>query len=144
MTNNIKVLEQYGTLRRNLMLQVSGKIKDLPFGHRQMVMLRVINRTNDISLGKLAETVGTDPGTVSRSIAQMIELGWVEKEQSRNDGRLWTVRMTAKGLKQMPNIDEIYGSVADMMMGGLEDVEREQFFSLLSKINGTFGEKPAQ
>ncbi|RYZ81336.1 MAG: MarR family transcriptional regulator [Proteobacteria bacterium] len=144
MTNNIKVLEQYGTLRRNLMLQVSGRIKDLPFGHRQMVMLRVINTNKEISLGKLAECVGTDPGTVSRSIAQMISVGWVEKEQSRNDGRLWTVRLTAKGLKQMPNIDEIYGSIADMMMGGLEESEREQFFALLTKINGTFGEKAAQ
>lgn len=144
MTSNIKILEQYGTLRRNLMLQVSAKIKGLPFGHRQMAMLRVIHRGREITLGKLAETVGTDPGTVSRSIAQMIQLGWVEKEQSRNDGRLWSVRLTFKGLKQMPNIDEIYSSIADLMMGGLEQGECEQFFALLSKINGTFAEKAAQ
>jgi DNA-binding MarR family transcriptional regulator len=140
MTNNLKVLAQYGTLRRNLMLQISCRIKDLPFGHRQMIMLRRIDDAKEISLGKLAETVGTDPGTVSRSVAQMIELGWVEKEQSRNDGRLWTVRLTAKGQKQMPMIHEIYGNVADLMMKGLEDSEREQFFSLLTKINSTFGE----
>jgi len=136
--NNFKILEQYGALRRNLMLQVSCRIKDLPFGHRQMVMLKTINKFGEISLGKLAELVGTDPGTVSRSIAQMIELGWAEKEQSRSDGRLWKVRLTTKGQKQMPIIDEIYGTVADLMTGGLSDEEKEQFFNLLLKINGHF------
>jgi DNA-binding MarR family transcriptional regulator len=140
MTNNIKFLEQYGILRRNIMLQVSCRIKDLPFGHRQMVMLRTIEKNQEISLGKLAEIVGTDPGTVSRSVAQMVELGWIEKEQSRNDGRLWTVKLTAKGQKQMPIINETYTAVADLMIGGLDETERDQFFSLLSKINVGFGD----
>jgi DNA-binding MarR family transcriptional regulator len=144
MTNNIKFLEQYGILRRNIMLQVSSRIKDLPYGHRQMVMLRVIDKHQQISLGKLAETVGTDPGTVSRSVAQMVELGWVEKEQSRNDGRLWTVRLTAKGQKQMPVISETYSAVADLMIEGLTDEEREQFFGLLTKINTSFGDSPTK
>ena len=72
MANNIRFLEQYGILRRNLSLEVSRRIKDLPFGPRQMVMLKVIYTTGEIALGKLAERVGTDPGTVSRSIAQMV------------------------------------------------------------------------
>jgi DNA-binding MarR family transcriptional regulator len=139
-SNNIKILEQYGALRRNLMLQVSCRIKDLPFGHRQMVMLKMIDKNTEISLGKLAELVGTDPGTVSRSIAQMIELGWVEKEQSRNDGRLWKVRLTAKGQKQMPIINEIYDNLATMMVDALSEDEREQLFNILSKINTHFAQ----
>lgn len=137
-SNNIKTLEQYGALRRNISLEVSQKIKGLPFGPRQMVMLKVIYSQGEISLGKLAERVGTDPGTVSRSIAQMVDLKWVEKTQSPNDGRLWKVKMSAEGLKQIPTIMGIYGELADMMVSSLSPEEINSFTSLLTKINDHF------
>lgn len=138
MTNNIPLLEQYGALRRNISLEVSQRIKGLSYGPRQMVMLKVIYSQGEISLGKLAERVGTDPGTVSRSIAQMVELKWVEKTQSPSDGRLWTVKMSEEGLKQMPKILNIYGETADIMAAPLSDEELAQLFMLLSKINQHF------
>jgi DNA-binding MarR family transcriptional regulator len=137
-SNNIKFLEQYGALRSNISLEVSQRIKGLSFGPRQMVMLKVIYTTGEISLGKLAERVGTDPGTVSRSIAQMVELNWVEKTQSPEDGRLWKVKMSAEGLKQIPAIMDIYGEIADMMISGLNPEEQVQFLELLTKINSQF------
>jgi len=137
-SNNIKLLEQYGALRRNLSLEVSQRIKGLPFGPRQMVMLKVIYTQGEISLGKLAERVGTDPGTVSRSIAQMVDLRWVEKMQSPDDGRLWKVKMSNEGLKQMPPIMDIYEELADMMAAALNEQEQTQFSELLTKINGHF------
>lgn len=137
-SNNMKILEQYGALRRNLSLEVSQRIKGLPFGPRQMVMLKVIYTQGEISLGKLAERVGTDPGTVSRSIAQMVDLQWVEKTQSPEDGRLWKVKMSAEGLRQMPAIMDIYGELGDMMVASLNPDEQEQLFRLLTKINTHF------
>lgn len=137
-SNNIKTLEQYGALRRNISLEISQRIKGLPFGPRQMVMLKVIYTQGEITLGKLAERVGTDPGTVSRSIAQMVELKWVEKTQSPNDGRLWKVQMSPEGLKQIPVIMDIYGELADMMVASLTPDELGQFNSLLTKINQHF------
>lgn len=137
-SNNIKTLEQYGALRRNISLEVSQRIKGLPFGPRQMIMLKVIYTKGEISLGKLAERVGTDPGTVSRSIAQMIELKWVEKTQSPDDGRLWTVKISPEGLKQIPTIMDIYGDLADLMVSPLSPEELSQLNSLLAKINENF------
>lgn len=137
-SNNIKFLELYGALRRNLSLEISQRIKELPFGPRQMVMLKTIYTQGEISLGKLAERVGTDPGTVSRSIAQMVELDWVEKTQSPDDGRLWKVRMSEKGLKQMPQIMNIYGELADIMIAPLTEQEKTQFGELLGRINAHF------
>jgi MarR family transcriptional regulator, transcriptional regulator for hemolysin len=137
-SNNIKTLEQYGTLRRNLSLKISQRIKDLPFGPRQMVMLKVIYTQGEISLGKLAERVGTDPGTVSRSIAQMVDQHWVEKTQSPDDGRLWKVKMSAEGTKQMPAIMDIYSELADMMVASLTPEEHDQFLNMLIKINAHF------
>lgn len=138
MANNIRFLEQYGILRRKISLAVSSRIKDLPFGPRQMVMLKVIYTSGELSLGKLAERVGTDPGTVSRSIAQMVELNWVEKTQSPEDGRLWKVRMSKEGLQQMPLILDIYQEVASEMIEPLSSEEQERFFELLLKINAQF------
>lgn len=129
------LLEQYGALRRNISIEVSQRIKGLPYGPRQMVMLKVIYNQGEISLGKLAERVGTDPGTVSRSIAQMVNLKWVEKKQSPIDGRLWTVKMSEEGLKQMPKILNIYGETADIMAAPLSEEEQTQLFTLFSKIN---------
>jgi len=137
-SNNIKTLEHYSALRRNLSLVISQKIKDLPFGPRQMIMLKVIYTQGGITLGKLAERVGTDPGTVSRSIAQMVELNWVEKTQSAEDGRLWSVRMSEEGAKQMPRIMEIYGDLADSMVSTLSPEELNQLNTLLVKINAHF------
>jgi DNA-binding MarR family transcriptional regulator len=140
--SNIRFLEQFGILRRNLSLEVSSRIKDLPFGPRQMVMLKVIYSTGEIALGKLAERVGTDPGTVTRSIAQMVELDWVEKTQSPTDGRLWKVKMSSKGLKQMPVILNIYSEVAERMIDSLNTDDRARFLEILEKINLNFEKKP--
>lgn len=135
MASNIKVLEQFGAIRRNLGVEISAQIKNLPFGPRQVHMLRTIDKNGEISLGKLAEAVATDPGTVSRSIAQMIKIGLVEKRQSNDDGRLWTVRIANKGQKYMPQIHECYNAVAEALVAGLSAAEREQLGGLFAKIN---------
>jgi len=136
--DKIRLLEQFGLLRRNLSLEASARIKDLPFGPRQMVMLKVIYSNGEIALGKLAERVGTDPGTVTRSIAQMVDLDWVEKTQSPTDGRLWKVKMSSKGLKQMPVILDIYSEIADCMIASLSTEEQARFLEILQKINLNF------
>jgi len=68
----------------------------------------------------------------------MVDLDWVEKTQSPTDGRLWKVKMSSKGLKQMPVILDIYSEIADCMIASLSTEEQARFLEILQKINLNF------
>lgn len=140
MTNNIKILENYGLVRRNISIAMATAIKDLPLGHRQTTILRTLGRYGEMNLGALAIYTNTDAGTITRSVKQMLDQGLVEKTQSPEDGRHWLIRLSKKGQKHFPEITAAYEQVADVFVEGLTSEEREQFSALLEKI-GTHLEK---
>ena len=140
MNNHVETFEQYALVRRSLSLHVNTLIKDMPLGHRQLTIMRWLNRKGQMNLKTLALYTYTDPGTITRSDAQMIKQGLVEKVQNPKDGREWFVRISKKGQKYMPAVNKVYQQLADLFVDALSEKEQEQLGKLLKKV-GTHLEK---
>lgn len=140
MSNHIDTFEQYALVRRSLSLHISTLIKGMPLGHRQLTIMRWLNRKGQMNLKTLALYTYTDPGTITRSVAQMIKQGLVEKVQNPKDGREWFVRISKKGQKYMPAVEKVFQELADLFVGALNEKEEAQFRKLLNKV-GTHLEK---
>ena len=140
MSKHIDTFEQYALVRRSLSLHINTLIKGMPLGHRQLTIMRWLNRKGQMSLKTLALYTYTDPGTITRSVAQMIRQGLVEKVQNPKDGREWFVRISKKGQKQMPAVEKVFQQLADLFVGALNEKEEAQFRKLLNKV-GTHLEK---
>jgi DNA-binding MarR family transcriptional regulator len=52
----------------------------------------------ELRVSALAESVHADISTVSRHVAALVELGWVEKRRDPDDGRASTLAITDEGL----------------------------------------------
>ncbi|MGN6246619.1 MAG: MarR family winged helix-turn-helix transcriptional regulator [Motilibacteraceae bacterium] len=52
----------------------------------------------ELRVSALAESVHADISTVSRHVAALVELGWVEKRRDPDDGRASTLAITEEGL----------------------------------------------
>ncbi|HEU4675814.1 MAG TPA: MarR family winged helix-turn-helix transcriptional regulator [Motilibacteraceae bacterium] len=52
----------------------------------------------ELRVSALAESVHADISTVSRHVAALVELGWVEKRRDPDDGRASTLAITQEGL----------------------------------------------
>src|SRR3569623_950117 len=108
MPTNEELLELYASVRRKLSVAANSYLKQTGLGTRQFIILKALSRQGEVTVTELVELSMTDPGTISRSVAQLQKSGLVEKIQSKQDGRVWTVKLTKKGQAQIPKIDKVY------------------------------------
>ncbi|MFS4460195.1 MarR family winged helix-turn-helix transcriptional regulator [Bdellovibrio sp. HCB2-146] len=141
MSRAIETLENYMFVRRSLSLHINTMIKDMPLGHRQLTIMRWLDRNGEMNLKTLALYTYTDPATITRSVQQMIRQGLVEKVKSKDDGRQWMVRLSKKGQKYTPAIKKVYEDVAKIFIEGLSKSEQEQFSALLEKVGNSLEKK---
>lgn len=69
-----------------------------------------IGRTQKISLIELAELLGLDKSTMSRTIKNLVDAGFVNRETDSENRRYISIQLTDKGT-------EVYKSIEDSMNG---------------------------
>ena len=69
----------------------------IPVQSSQFPFLAAVDRLGPLAIGELAEAIGiTQPGA-TRSVAQLIELGFLEAQQAPEDQRRKVISLTRKG-----------------------------------------------
>jgi DNA-binding MarR family transcriptional regulator len=144
MAGNTDLFDHYASLRRAVALEASRAFKDIGLGTRQFIILWSLNRNQRMTVGDLVVAAMTDAATVSRSLVQLIKHDFVEKIQCEKDGRVWSVRLTAKGAELAPEMEKLYRGLADRCFEILKPAEREQLASLLSKVVRNLENAPLQ
>jgi DNA-binding MarR family transcriptional regulator len=137
MTGNTDLFDLYASLRRTVSIEANSALKEIGLGTRQFIILWNLNRKKKMSVGELVEAAMTDAATVSRSLVQLIKNGYVEKVQCQNDGRVWYVKLSAKGADLAPQMEKVYRKLANRCFAVLNAQEREQFGQLLGKVVGS-------
>lgn len=141
MIGNTDLFDLYASLRRLVSLRANGVFKELGLGSRQFIILWSLIQNKRMSVGQLVEASMTDAATVSRSLVQLMKHGYLEKIQCENDGRVWYVQLTAKGMALAPQMEQMYDQLAHQCFAVLKTQEREQLATLLGKVVGEVGNK---
>lgn len=89
-------------------------------------------------LTALAEAVQADPSTVSRQVAQLVELGYVAREPDPGDGRASQLAATALGCEQLAQGRRRRNQVLEAVLAGWSVADRERLNSLLERLNDCF------
>lgn len=134
MATNEDLLELYGLVRRRLSVVASALLKETGLGTRQFIILKALARQGEVTVTELVDMSMTDPGTISRSVAQLKEAGLVDKHQSKKDGRVWTVKLTKKGQAQIPKIHKVYSELSDLCFAKLKTQEKRDLATLLEHV----------
>jgi len=78
-------------------------------------LLSALNDAGDVRAGDLADRFGLDKSTVSRQIAQMESLGFIERVPDPLDGRARLIRTTEVGRARVRQLRGARGSGSDRL-----------------------------
>ena len=89
---------------------------------------------------EIARRIGKDKSTVTPLINKLVSLGYIEKEQSKEDRRVTFIKLTDKGLKLQEKFDLISLQVFETAYKNFTDEEKYNLLSLLKKLNQNFSD----
>ena len=91
-------------------------------------------------LSEIAKRIGRDKSTVTPLVNKLARLGYVEKVAGQQDKRVTFVQLTKRGHELKPRFEQISARVYETAYRGFSPEEKEQFLSLLKRINKNFSQ----
>lgn len=88
--------------------------------------------------GALAEAVHSDPSTVSRQVAHLVQLGLVERVADAADGRATLLVATEEGRRVFDENRQLRNRSLAAMMSDWPDADRQAFARLLARFTDGF------
>jgi DNA-binding MarR family transcriptional regulator len=82
----------------------------------------------------LAEAVRSDPSTISRQVAQLVKLGFVERTADPEDGRATLLAATDEGRRVFEENRRLRNQGMATLMGDWTDDDRQVFAELLTRF----------
>jgi DNA-binding MarR family transcriptional regulator len=90
----------------------------------------------EISAARICHVIGFDKGPVSRTLAAMEERGLVAIKADREDGRTYSISLTAKGAATHDKVIAVALERERRLLSCLSKPERETLIVLLRRVHG--------
>ena len=90
----------------------------------------------EISAARICHVIGFDKGPVSRTLAAMEERGLVAIKADREDGRTYSISLTAKGAATHDKVIAVALERERRLLSCLSKPERETLITLLRRVHG--------
>lgn len=111
-------------------------------GQHKIIMF--LKYQGSATIGEIAKETGTKPSTISVSVKRMEKAGFVKRRQSKADGRITEILLTAKGQAVPENIHHKMEAEEKMLTNGLTEDEINILSDLLDKIIENFNAKEGE
>ena len=116
-------------LRKGMLLEGEERIMRI-----QWMFLRYIRRSDDCTMGHIAEKFGVKPSTVSQTMDRLEKHGLVERVSGKEDARQKIVRLTEKGQSLIHSVESIWSMRLSKSLSQFTDMEQAELIELLSKL----------
>jgi DNA-binding MarR family transcriptional regulator len=111
--------------------------------------MTILRGHGNIKMGELARLLGVTMGAATNLADKLVNSGSVTRQRDNHDRRVVRLALTAKGKRQVQEIDETFVSFCTEVMGQLDPAVRGRFLqdfdavlSLMQKHCGPFPENP--
>ncbi|MRH89147.1 MarR family transcriptional regulator [Nocardia sp. SYP-A9097] len=124
----------FAKLRRTNLLEVENPIsaKDLS---RTLVLNIVAENSHgpgaEVTVGKVAELLGTDPSVASRMVSDNIKAGYLVRAASQQDGRRTVLELSSDGLALMDRFRRHQRDAFDYITADWSERDRLDFARLM-------------
>jgi DNA-binding MarR family transcriptional regulator len=102
--------------------------------YKQGVPLRHLLEGSSPSVLELANSVGIDPGSMTRMIDRLEAKGLVERQRSPTDRRIVEVRLLAPGARVAAQVDDVLAGVSEDHLTDFSRQERANLRELLERM----------
>ncbi len=128
------LLETFGNVRRAVGRMAVHHLRELGFGPKQLVALRLIGKRKQCTMAEIAEGTNSDKASVTRVVSSLLDAGWLQREHGVFDRRQVFISLSTKGSRNFLKIEKTYEQIADHLASVLEPKEQKELLQLLSKI----------
>lgn len=123
-----------GILNRRFKQYSEERLEPYGLTNGLYLYLLYIHHNPGCSLVELRDAMGADKAYVTRAVAKCCDLGYVRKEQRREDGRSHCLYLTGEGKQQMKVIRDIPREWEQLAGSCLDPEEYNQLLRLLNKM----------
>ncbi len=91
---------------------------------------------------RLVELTGIDRSTLADMVRRLIKKGLIERRRTKQDARVYAVKLTAEGRKQLALAVPALDSAEKAFLGALPAGGRKEFIAALQKISAAVAQSP--
>lgn len=116
-------------------LAISRAGAGLELSHLDMLSLvRRLSRSQEVTVGALAEQMRLDHSRVSRVVADLVKRGVLRREASQEDARRTLVALTGDGIDWLDRMNVVKHEVIGQILADWSNEELEQFSDLYDRF----------
>jgi len=119
---------------RNTQGYLDKVLKKYEISSGSIAYIFTLEKYEGISQNKLSKEIGNDKAMSARTVAKLIELGFVLKKQDEKDSRAYNLYLTAKAKELIPRIREEIQAVVSLITEDLTDEEKRITTESLKKV----------
>lgn len=112
----------------------------VPIRPNLFTVLTRIGELQPARVSDVAENTGYDPSTVSRQVADLVQLGYITRVRDDNDGRAVVLRVTTSGQQTITAVFDAWQSFLGEITADWKAGERDVFLQLLQRFGTTLVE----
>jgi DNA-binding MarR family transcriptional regulator len=127
----LHLLHRAGQCAEELFASETGKTDLTP---RQFAVLASVAQNPDISQTGLVEQTGVDRSTLADIVRRLVKKGLLQRKRTRQDARMYAVRLTAKGQSLLGSIKPVASRVDQRILSVLKADQRSDFVEALGEI----------
>ena len=110
------------------------RVRHLGLTRAQWLFLFYLDRQPGATQSELAELLQMEKISVSRQAARLERAGWIERRDSREDGRAYHLHLTPRAGRIVEKLDGMATDLRTDFLRGLPHARRSALFADLSRI----------
>jgi DNA-binding MarR family transcriptional regulator len=141
----------FSKLRRTSLLEVENPISTKDLSRTLVLNIVLEHARNDgveVTVGMVAEVLGTDPSVASRMVSDNIKAGYLKRAASQEDGRRTVLELTPEGRELMARFRRFQREAFEYITADWPERDRLEFARLMLKyvdaLAGLRDRRPAQ
>lgn len=102
---------------------------------RQFIVLSVVAGQDNLSQNLICERTGIDRSTMADIVKRLVTRGWLNRRRSRQDARMYAIRLTETGRKELDRATPVALNVDANLVAGLNLKQRQELNAGLKRIS---------
>lgn len=105
-----------------------------PLTVRQFIVLSIVADEENLSQNLICERTGIDRSTMADIVKRLVTRGWLSRRRSRRDARMYAIRLTDTGRRELDRAIPVAMTVDADLVGGLNSKQRQELNIGLKRI----------
>lgn len=130
----------FSLIGKTYLTVLNSRLNALDIERNFYALLLIDQSDGQITQQELSNMLEIDKVTMLRSIDYLATNGYVERQANTSDRRKYSLTLTNKARKALPEIKKSFSQINDMAMKGLSETQRKEFYNSLKMIKTNLNE----